>query len=575
MGKRLNLDLNKIKKSYLEEYKTCDEIALELKCSMTTIIRRLNEMEIGIRHCGNGKGQRGWSNEVPKEVEELYLEGKNSYEIADKFKCTNQTIISILRNRGIEIKDSLFKKGFTPSHQLDLDEKEVIRLYSEDKFAPRRICKMFNCSEPVITRILNKNNIAKNNRKDYQRNNPNWFKKIEETKKRLIKEGKIVYKRKDIDLDKLKLLYIEKKLSPREIGEILGCSENPIRDRLKKMDIQMRSNSEANKGKINPHRLKLDEKEIVRLYCEEKKDIRSIAEILGCSGTAVSNRLKWNNIEPNKYEIDEETRKLMSERKKTLDKKRKSEGYIYYNEKVLPEEEICHKYNKLNKSPYEICKEYDCCVAKIYRILEKNNIEIKKYGFFNLGKESSRKGLNYEEFYGEERAKEIRKSSSITRNKEENLIKSRLANLGENNPMYGKTHTEDVRKIIGEASKKNWDNPEFREMIIPKIMKGLQITPNKPETMVINIINQYNLNFVYTGDGKRIVGGFCPDFVEKERKKIIEVNGDYWHNLKNVIEKDQRKYKKYDELGYETLIIWEKELKKPEQVATKILEFSK
>ena len=34
---------------------------------------------------------------------------------------------------------------------------------------------------------------------------------------------------------------------------------------------------------------------------------------------------------------------------------------------------------------------------------------------------------------------------------------------GEKHPMYGKTHTEDARKKIGEKSKEMWSNPEFRE----------------------------------------------------------------------------------------------------------------
>lgn len=50
--------------------------------------------------------------------------------------------------------------------------------------------------------------------------------------------------------------------------------------------------------------------------------------------------------------------------------------------------------------------------------------------------------------------------------------------------------------------------------------------------------------------------------------------GDYWHNLSVNKERDQRKLETYKKYGYETLIIWEHELKNLNKVEKKVLTFN-
>ncbi|GAH86571.1 unnamed protein product, partial [marine sediment metagenome] len=88
---------------------------------------------------------------------------------------------------------------------------------------------------------------------------------------------------------------------------------------------------------------------------------------------------------------------------------------------------------------------------------------------------------------------------------------------GRKHPQYGKPSR------ISELNKK----PEF----IKKRLKGLIKKPNKPEKIMINLIKKNNLPFNYVGNGQIIIEGFCPDFLSKNPKQIIEVFGDYWHLL--------------------------------------------
>jgi len=139
------------------------------------------------------------------------------------------------------------------------------------------------------------------------------------------------------------------------------------------------------------------------------------------------------------------------------------------------------------------------------------------------------------------------------------------------------------KRLFKEGKLKNWcEGKNLPE----KTKKKLRLTtslarkrgcynikPNKPEKIMINLIKENNLPFNYVGDGQVIIGGFNPDFLSKNPKKIIEVFGDYWHNLSKIKNRDKKRFGEYKKYGYETLVIWEHELKNPFQVLNKIKGF--
>jgi G:T-mismatch repair DNA endonuclease (very short patch repair protein) len=148
------------------------------------------------------------------------------------------------------------------------------------------------------------------------------------------------------------------------------------------------------------------------------------------------------------------------------------------------------------------------------------------------------------------------------------------------NQKRSKTHKRLCQLLENERAKikfmkRLWQKKKYRNKQVKAILKAQKIRPNKPEKMMMQIIKENHFPFNYVGDGRIIIGGFNPDFLSKTPHYIIEVFGDYWHNLPNMIEKDKRKLKAYAFLGYKTLVIWEHELKEPQKVAKKVNEFLK
>lgn len=137
---------------------------------------------------------------------------------------------------------------------------------------------------------------------------------------------------------------------------------------------------------------------------------------------------------------------------------------------------------------------------------------------------------------------------------------------------------ETIQKIA-KASKKKWDNQEWKKNTLIAQRTGMKLRPTKPERILTFIIEEDKLPFNYVGDGKFWISyngnSFNPDFLSKDLKYIIEVFGDYWHSLPKVKGNDAKRLEAYSKQKYKTLIIWEHELKNPLQISVKIKDFIK
>lgn len=79
--------------------------------------------------------------------------------------------------------------------------------------------------------------------------------------------------------------------------------------------------------------------------------------------------------------------------------------------------------------------------------------------------------------------------------------------------------------------------------------------------------------FKYVGKRSFCVERFNPDFIRMDSKKqIIECFGTYWH--RDSQERDKLRINTYRQYGYETLVIWEHELKDKSKLIDKIVNFS-
>ena len=154
-------------------------------------------------------------------------------------------------------------------------------------------------------------------------------------------------------------------------------------------------------------------------------------------------------------------------------------------------------------------------------------------------------GLN--SFYSSEEGEKLRKEFSV-----------RFS--GEGNPFFGKEHSKETIKML-------------RDILIKNRKKGIyNIVPNKKEQELYEFLQEILPDeYKFVGDGKTVdVGGCAPDFINiNGQKKLIELYGDYWH--KGDDEGHRIFY--FRLFGYETLIIWEHELKDKEKLREKILAF--
>ena len=133
----------------------------------------------------------------------------------------------------------------------------------------------------------------------------------------------------------------------------------------------------------------------------------------------------------------------------------------------------------------------------------------------------------------------------------------------------------ELRKKRSLNAKRLWQNSGHRERCIKKVIEAQGIRPNGLEKAVCDLLQSYFVNeWSYVGDGRVVIDGYVPDFIHKEERWIIEVNGDYWHSLPKVREKDKRKREAYERCGYRMLEVWENEVRtSPMVVVSKVLDF--
>jgi group I intron endonuclease len=123
-----------------------------------------NEWRKNISIANAGKPQihrRRFSDEQEKEICELYSKlNKTTYYLANKYDCYRNTIHDVLMRGNIEIRQSnynnhkSFKKKIT-----DEQEKEVCKLYVDDKISRSAIAVKTGIAKTTVRDILLRNNV--------------------------------------------------------------------------------------------------------------------------------------------------------------------------------------------------------------------------------------------------------------------------------------------------------------------------------------------------------------------------------------------------------------------------------
>lgn len=377
-------------------------------------------------------------------------------------------------------------------------------------------------------------------------------------------------------------LYLKLK-DVKKITEIFNCNETTIYKILKKNNI-----------KLVEKIIKVEEYDkIIKLY-SELKDQKKVAKFFNCSTAKICLILKKNNIErvSKKRSLEEKYGKQKAEEMKEKCRQR----FLGENNpsKRLEIKEIRSKMLKERwKNP-----EYRESQTKFMQEYS-NKPEVKK----------KRGQLSRNLWKDEKWRKKLIESMKISHNKPESIKKSRDSKLKMwSNPEIKAKKlinlknaiTEERNIKVSEGRKKLWKNPEFREKMIPILtqtsrnankdkdflkaksemmkgkwsdeewrkktieasLKGLFKRPTSFEQKIILLCSKYRLPFIYSGDGRILVGYKNPDFIDEKNKMIIEVFLNYFKeknygSIENYIKQRGEYFKKY---GYKTIFIREEEI---------------
>ena len=142
--------------------------------------------------------------------------------------------------------------------------------------------------------------------------------------------------------------------------------------------------------------------------------------------------------------------------------------------------------------------------------------------------------------------------------------KLRRSELMKNRIVSEKTRMKMSLSLIKRKKDPNsiYNQSEFKERLIKSILKGLIKRPTSYEKKISNLCIEHNLPFVYTGDGRILIGYKNPDFVDEKDKVVIEVFLSYFKirdygSIENYMKQRSEHFSKY---GYKTIFINEKEI---------------
>jgi len=166
----------------------------------------------------------------------------------------------------------------------------------------------------------------------------------------------------------------------------------------------------------------------------------------------------------------------------------------------------------------------------------------------SIKKSNKLKGKSYEELFGKEKAEELKE---IRKKINKGQFKKNFISWNKGIPCSDKTKKK-LRKIGIEM----WKDEKYRDNQISQILKGLLKRPTSYEKRVSDLCIQYNLPFIYCGNGTFIVGGKNPDFKHESLPIVIEVYNKF-HHPENYEEIRNEHFEKY---GYKVIFIRENEI---------------
>ncbi len=340
----------------------------------------------------------------------------------------------------------------------------------------------------------------------------------------------------DITEDKLKELYVKKRLSIRKIAKIFNCVPSTIWTKLCQFNIKVRTKSEANKEK---YRIKISKALLKYLYVDKELDTSELAEKFNCSNTTIVKRLHRYDIPIRRIRIN------------------------------IPRNKLKHLYVNKKKTIYQIAKKFNCSSVTILNRLNQSNIPIRKKGEVReenrevkIPKDKLRylyvdKGLTISEIV---KRFNWSRGTVYKRLRRYDFVRSVSEALeGKPSAFKGKHHTLETKKKLRKAT--------IRQLASGKMKRK----DSSVELKMEGELKKNNINYQKHASLCNIT---VADFYLPKYKIVIYVDGDYWHNLSNVKNRDKNQTKILEENGYKVFRFWEHEINKStKECINKIMKY--
>lgn len=194
-------------------------------------------------------------------------------------------------------------------------------------------------------------------------------------------------------------------------------------------------------------------------------------------------------------------------------------------------------------------KNCECCSAPC-----------KEQNFYNKGQfrlipYCKEKGITVEDFISKiERMHNSEMKSIKTIAEELGIVRISLMRICKKYKIKTRTVSEDnyrryslmtKEQLQGQTIKAHekirelFKNEKWKEQQIGKVMSAQNHKPSKPENIFYDKITE--MGYIPERQYKNDLAGFALDFAFPDIKLAIEIDGEYWHNLEKVKNKDKRR----------------------------------
>ena len=195
-----------------------------------------------------------------EEMKVLYDQGMSTVEIGKEFDCSSATVSTILKSRGVRMRDSHAK------HKAWGHAEEIARLKPQENMSLEELATQFECSPPVIRKILKSQGIEI----DSERRHTAW------------KYAKEIARLKS-----------QERMTVEELADKYKCGGQLIGKILKSQGIDL---STRRNHKAWDHA-----EEIVRLKSQEDISTRELQMRFECSGSLIRDICKEYGVVLQRY----------------------------------------------------------------------------------------------------------------------------------------------------------------------------------------------------------------------------------------------------------------------------------